>query len=277
MAKKFTNSPNVCTAGGSFLNCNANQAIVDTGIWENCFFVPPSDDSGIPLGCAWFAYQKMADIKENKLLVPYLGKKYSREEIVSVLNEYSELDFVEYDTFEDLTEVVSHFLSINRVIGWFQDGSEIGPRALGNRSILASPAPKWMTGHINSDIKKREWYRPFAPSILHEYKDQVFESPYFSPYMLTVTEVKEEWRDKIPAITHIDNSARPQSVTKELNEKFYTLIQKFHEKTGIPCVLNTSFNGPEEPIVETPREAINTFLRQGLDHLVIGNFFLTRA
>ena len=277
MAKKFTNSPNVCTAGCSFLNCNANQAIVDTGIWENCFFVPPSDDSGIPLGCAWFAYQKMADIKENKLLVPYLGKKYSREEIVSVLNEYSELDFVEYDTFEDLSDVVSHFLSINRVIGWFQDGSEIGPRALGNRSILASPAPKWMTGHINSDIKKREWYRPFAPSILHEYKDQVFESPYFSPYMLTVTEVKEEWRDKIPAITHIDNSARPQSVTKELNEKFYTLIQKFHEKTGIPCVLNTSFNGPEEPIVETPREAINTFLRQGLDHLVIGNFFLTRA
>ena len=229
------------------------------------------------MGCAWFAYQKMADINENKLLVPYLGKKYSRAEIVSVLNEMSYLNFVEYDSFDDLIDIVTHYLSINRVVGWFQDGSEIGPRALGNRSILASPTQKWMTGHINSDIKHREWYRPFAPSILHEYKDDVFESPYFSPYMLTVTHVREEWRNKIPAVTHIDGSARPQSVTKEMNEKFYNLISKFHEKTGIPCLLNTSFKGPHEPIVEKPLEAINTFLNQKIDHLVLGNFLLTRV
>ena len=277
IAKNLTNSVNVCTAGGSFLNCNANQAIVDSDQWEGCFFVPPSDDSGIPLGCAWFAYQKMADIQNNQLLNPYIGKTYSREEIVSALNSFSHIQFTEFDNFDDFTDIVSHYLSIDRVIGWYQDGSEIGPRALGNRSILASPARKWMTNFINSEIKEREWYRPFAPSVLHEYKNELFESPYFSPYMLTVTKVREEWRNKIPAVTHIDDSARPQSVTKEMNEKFYKLISKFHEKTGIPCLLNTSFNGPHEPIVETPLEAINTFLRQKLDHLVLGNFFLTRV
>jgi carbamoyltransferase len=277
IAKNLTNSPNVCTSGGSFLNCNANQAIVDSNLWDSCFFVPPSDDSGIPLGCAWFAYQKMADIEKNELLSPYLGKTYSREEIVSAINSFSHIEFTEFDNFEDLTDIVSHYLSIDRVIGWFQGGSEIGPRALGNRSILASPAKKWMTNFINAEIKEREWYRPFAPSVLHEYKDELFESPYFSPYMLTVTKVREEWRNKIPAVTHIDGSARPQSVTREMNEKFYKLISKFNEKTGIPCLLNTSFNGPHEPIIETPVEAINTFLRQKLDYLVLGNFLLTRV
>ena len=165
----------------------------------------------------------------------------------------------------------------NRVIGWFQGGSEIGPRALGNRSIIASPIQSWMTGHINADIKKREWYRPFAPAVMFEHQDKIFESNVYSPYMLVTTTVKPEWRNKIPAVTHVDNSARHQSVTKDSNLKFYKLIESFYTKTEVPVLLNTSFNGPKEPMVETPEDAIKTFLDINLDILVINNFIIRRG
>jgi carbamoyltransferase len=133
-----------------------------------------------------------------------------------------------------------------------------------------------MTGHINSDIKKREWYRPFAPAVLFDKQNQVFESDVFSPYMLVTTTVKKKWREKIPAVTHIDNSSRHQSVTMESNPKFYKLIKNFYDKTGIPVLLNTSFNGPHEPIVETPLDAIKTMLSSKLDFLVIGDYVIKR-
>jgi carbamoyltransferase len=208
---------------------------------------------------------------------PYIGKTYSRNEIISVLNDNPNLVFTEYTDFNQLTEEVSRILSENRVIGWFQDGSEIGPRALGNRSILASPIKPWMTGHINGDIKIREWYRPFAPAVLFEHQKDVFESDVYSPYMLVTTTVKEEWRKRIPAVTHIDNSARHQSVTELSNPKFYNLIKSFYNKTGVPVLLNTSFNGPTEPIVETPKEAIATFLERNINFLVINNFLISRG
>ena len=277
IAKDKTDSKNVCVAGGSFLNCNSNERILNSGLYENCYFIPPSDDSGIPLGCAWFAYQKLTDIAEVEQLSPYLGKSYSRNEVIEALNEHPGLNYTEYDNFDFLIEEITYWLTQNRVIGWFQGGSEMGPRALGNRSILASPIKAWMTGHINADIKKREWYRPFAPAVLFEHQSEVFESDVYSPYMLVTTTVKEEWRNKIPAVVHIDNSARHQSVTKKSNSKFYLLIKKFHEKTGVPVLLNTSFNGPKEPIVETPQEAINTFLENNLDYLVINNFIITKG
>jgi carbamoyltransferase len=276
MTKKFTDSKNICVAGGSFLNCNSNEKILNSGLFENCYFLPPSDDSGIPLGCAWFAYQKITDIEDTNMLSPYLGKTYSKGDIFEALNNHPDLLYTEYNNLEDLIENVNYYLTQNRVIGWFQGGSEIGPRALGNRSILASPIHPWMTGHINGDIKHREWYRPFAPAVLFEYQEDVFESSVYSPYMLVTTTVKEEWRSKVPAITHIDNSARHQSVTMDNNPRFYSLISKFYEKTGIPVLLNTSFNGPHEPIVETPMEAINTFLSNKLDVLVINNIVITR-
>jgi carbamoyltransferase len=156
-----------------------------------------------------------------------------------------------------------------------QGGSEIGPRALGNRSILANPSKPWMEKNING-LKGREWYRPFAPAVLFEKQSEVFESDVFSPYMLVTTTVKEEWRDKIPAVTHIDNSSRHQSVTPDTNPKFYKLISEFYKKTKIPVLLNTSFNGPDEPIVETPYDALNTFVGRKLDILVIGNFLIKR-
>ena len=277
MAKKFTDSKNICVVGGSFLNCNSNEKILNSGLFENCYFLPPSDDSGIPLGCAWFAYQKLTDIEETEMLSPYFGKTYSKNEIFESLNEYPNLFYTEYENFDDLVENVSYSISQNRVIGWFQGGSEIGPRALGNRSIIASPINSWMTGHINSDIKHREWYRPFAPAVLFEHQGDVFESSVYSPYMLVTTTVKEEWRNKVPAITHIDNSSRHQSVTVENNPRFHSLISKFYEKTGVPVLLNTSFNGPHEPIVETPMNAIETFLRNNLDILVLNNIVITKG
>jgi carbamoyltransferase len=133
-----------------------------------------------------------------------------------------------------------------------------------------------MTGYINSDIKKREWYRPFAPAVLFEHQSEVFESDVFSPYMLVTTTVKEEWRNKIPAVTHIDNSARHQSVTSESNPRFHKLINAFYNKTGVPVLLNTSFNGPHEPIVESPSEAIKSMYGCKLDFLVLGNILIKR-
>jgi len=277
MTKKFTDSKNICVVGGSFLNCNSNEKILNSGLFENCYFLPPSDDSGIPLGCAWFAYQKLTDIEETEMLSPYFGREYSKGEVFAALNEHPTLVYTEYENFDDLVENVSFSLSQNRVIGWFQGGSEIGPRALGNRSIIASPINSWMTGHINSDIKRREWYRPFAPAVLFEHQGDVFESSVYSPYMLVTTTVKEGWRNKVPAITHIDNSSRHQSVTVENNPRFYSLISKFNEKTGVPVLLNTSFNGPHEPIVETPMDAIGTFLSCNLDILVLNNIVITRG
>ena len=276
MAKNLTKSENVCVAGGSFLNCSSNEQILKSELFDNCYFIPPSDDSGIPLGCAWYAYQELLDITSVDVLSPYLGKTYSRNDIIEAINKYPNLIFNESTDEEELYGTISYWLSQNKVVGWFQGGSEIGPRALGNRSILASPINFWMTHHINSDIKKREWYRPFAPAVLFEHQSKVFESEIYSPYMLVTTKVKEEWRNKIPAVTHIDNSARHQSVTKESNNKFYNLLNSFYEKTGVPVLLNTSFNGPKEPIVESPTDAINTFIETGLDFLVLNNFIISK-
>ena len=276
MAKKMTESSNVCASGGSFLNCNSNEKIIKSNLFNECFFLPPSDDSGIPLGCAWYAYQQLVDIETTEPISPYLGKKYGKSEIVEMLNNFTGIDYFEYDDYDKLNEDVTTWLTLNRVVGWFQDGSEIGPRALGNRSIIASPTQKWMCNHINMDIKKREWYRPFAPAVLFEHQSEVFESEVYSPYMLVTTTVKPEWREKIPAVTHIDNSARHQSVTPKNNSKFYNLISKFYEKTNIPVLLNTSFNGPKEPIVESPTDAMKCFIETNLDFLVINNFLISK-
>jgi carbamoyltransferase len=274
--KELTGSNNICVAGGSFLNCNSNEQILNSNLFEGCYFIPPADDSGIPLGCAWYGFQLMSPIEKTNVLSPYLGKTYTHNEIVSALNEFPHLETIKFDDMDELYDYVSYWLTQNRVIGWFQGGSEIGPRALGNRSILASPVERWMTGYINSDIKKREWYRPFAPAVMFEHQSEVFESDVYSPYMLLTTTVKEDWTVKIPAVTHIDNSARHQSVTSESNHKFYKLIESFYNKTGIPVLLNTSFNGPHEPIVESPSDAIKTMLSCKLDFLVIDDYIIKR-
>lgn len=275
LAKNLTKSKNICVAGGSFLNCNSNELILKSNLYENCFFLPPADDSGIPLGCAWYAYQQVSDIGNTAPISPYFGKTYSDAEIQEALDTFQHLNVEHFEDFDVLVETISDRLIDNRVIGWFQGGSEIGPRALGNRSIITSPMMSWMKDYINHDIKKREWYRPFAPSVIFDHQKDIFDSDYFSPFMLVTALVKEEWRTKIPAVTHIDNSARYQSVTPVSNPRFYQIIDKFYQKTGIPVLLNTSFNGPHEPIVETPLDAIKTFESQNLDFLVIGNYIIS--
>ena len=193
LAKKLTNSNNVCTAGGSFLNCNSNEQILKSGLYDGCFFLPASDDSGIPLGCAWYAYQQVADIEKTKMISPYLGKTYSEENFLKALEDFPNCEATYFPNFDDLVEFISDKLINNRVIGWYQGGSEIGPRALGNRSIIASPIPHWMKDHINHDIKFREWYRPFAPAVLFEHQSEIFELDTYSPHMLVTSQVKPEW------------------------------------------------------------------------------------
>lgn len=228
------------------------------------------------MGCAWYAYQQVTDIGETKVISPYLGKTYSDEQIKNALLEFPNCEATYYENFDELIDFVTERLINNRVIGWYQDGAEIGPRALGNRSIIASPIPHWMKDHINHDIKKREWYRPFAPAVLHEYQQSVFDLDYFSPYMLVTSGVKEEWKNRIPAVVHIDGSSRFQSVTPETNNKFHKLISSFHKKSGVPVLLNTSFNGPREPIVETPYDAIKSLHNCNLDFLVLGNYVVVQ-
>lgn len=276
IAKRLTNSKNVCTAGGSFLNCNSNRLILDSQLFEECYFVPAADDSGIPLGCAWYAYQKVSHVRQFTYLKPYIGKQYDKNDIVTALNNHPNLNFTEYDNFNALCSEVSEQISQNKIVGWFQGGSEIGPRALGNRSILANPSTKWITNYINSEIKGREWYRPFAPAVIFEHQKNIFDTNVFSPNMLVTAQVLDSWKDKIPAVVHIDGSSRFQSVTESSNFKFYSLLTSFYMLTGIPVLLNTSFNGPHEPIVETPEDAINTFKTRNIDLLVLDNYIIYR-
>jgi carbamoyltransferase len=277
MAKRITGSDNICVAGGSFLNCNTNEMIIRSGLFDNQYFMPPADDSGIPHGCAYAgAAYLMNEIRIGEWMSPYTGKVYSDQEIESAAEEkIGEISFRKLDKNMKY-DIASEMLKNNKVIGWMQNSSETGPRALGNRSILANPSAHWMIHYINSEIKKREWYRPFAPSVLYDKQAEIFDLDTYSPYMLVTTTVKEEWRDKIPSVVHHDNTSRYQSVTPENNKEYYNLIDAFYKKTDIPVVLNTSFNGPEEPVVETPRDAINTMLKHGLFALFINDYLITR-
>lgn len=277
MAKRLTNSDNICVAGGSFLNCNTNEMIIRSGLFENQYFMPPADDSGIPHGCAYAgAAYLMDEIRTGGWMSAYTGRTYTDEEIEAAANSFEWIEFDKMDK-KDKFELAATMLNDNRVIGWMQNGSESGPRALGNRSMLASPKAPWMVNYINSEIKRREWYRPFAPSVLYDKQAEIFDLDTYSPYMLVTTTVKEEWRDKIPSVVHHDNTSRYQSVTKENNEEYYKLISAFYEKSGVPVVLNTSFNGPDEPVVETPEDAINSMLKHDLYALFINDYIIYRA
>lgn len=277
MAKNLTGSNNICVAGGSFLNCNTNEMIIRSGLFENQYFMPPADDSGIPHGCAYAgAAYLMNEIRTGEWMSAYTGKTYTDDEI-----ESAAMPFINEITFEKLSKSDKYYMAAsmlngNKVIGWMQNGSESGPRALGNRSMLASPKSPWMINYINSEIKRREWYRPFAPSVLYDKQSEIFDLDTYSPYMLVTTTVKEEWKSKIPSVVHHDGTSRYQSVTLKNNEEYYNLISEFYKKSGVPVVLNTSFNGPEEPVVETPQDAINSMLKHDLYALFINDYVIYR-
>ncbi|MCI8610494.1 MAG: hypothetical protein HFH11_10175 [Dorea sp.] len=205
---------------------------------------------------------------------PYLGKEYNKDEIEKAfLNYEGKIRVMEC---ADVFSKAAASIADGKIVGWFQGRSECGPRALGNRSILADPRDPGMKDYLNAKVKFREAFRPFAPSVLWEYQQEYFELDIPSPYMLIVSDILEEKQHLIPSVTHVDGSGRLQTVMKELNPKFYKLIERFNEITGVPIVLNTSFNIRGEPIVETPDDAIRCFLGTGIDELFISDYYIQK-
>lgn len=205
---------------------------------------------------------------------PYLGKAYTNQEIEEALNNYIEDIHVVY-SFQKYKQAADS-ISKGKIIAWFQGRSECGPRALGNRSILADARNKDMKDVVNKRIKFREAFRPFAPSVLYEFQQEYFELDIPSPYMLMIADVLEDKRDKIPSVVHVDGTGRLQSVIKEMNPVYHKLIETFYQMTGIPVILNTSFNINKEPIVESPEDALNCFLSTDLDELYMEDYIITK-
>ena len=264
---------NLCLAGGVFLNILANSVIRKNGIAENMHIPPFPDDTGLSFGAACYGVFKA----KEKVTLPHnislLGRTYSDEEIEEALEG---TDYKKFDNFEELCDETVKVLADNKIVGWFQNRSEFGPRALGSRSILMNPTPKENKKTINTRIKHREEWRPFAGIMLEEYQEEYFTDVYPNEYMLYSLTVRPYQRKKLGAITHKDFSCRIQTVNKELHPEVTTLLQKYNEETKCPVLLNTSFNDNGQPIVETPKDAIKTFKNIDLDYLVIGNYFVVK-
>ena len=302
LAKSIRNEfgiKNLCLAGGVALNCVANGKILEEKIFDNIWTQPAAGDAGGSLGAAlalWHIDQKNKRIVslDDDMKGSYLGTEFTQDEIEKELDSVG----AKYETldYENLIEKTSNYLSNKKAIGWFQGRMEFGPRALGARSILGDPRSEKMQKNLNMKVKYRESFRPFAPSILKEDFNEWFDINVESPYMLLVAKIKSEKkiemteeqkklfgieklnikRSEIPAVTHVDYSARIQTVNKNTNKRYHDLISKFKEKTGCPVIVNTSFNVRGEPIVNTPRDAFNCFMGTELDYLVIGNCILDK-
>ncbi len=293
------NIKNLCLAGGVALNCVANGKILQEKIFDNIWIQPAAGDAGGSLGAAlalWYIEQKNKRVvnSNDDMKGSYLGTEFDQAEIEKeLISVGAHFETLQYD---NLINKTAEYLSNEKAIGWFQGRMEFGPRALGGRSILGDPRSDKMQKNLNLKVKYRESFRPFAPSILREDLSDWFNINVESPYMLLVADVhpdkkikmNEEQdklfgidklnikRSEIPAVTHVDYSARIQTVTKETNKPYYDLIAKFKEKTGCPVIVNTSFNVRGEPIVNTPTDAFNCFMGTELDYLVIGNCILDK-
>lgn len=268
-----TNAKYLVISGGVSLNSVMNGRIVRESKFKDVYVMPAAGDNGTAIGAAYYLYNGILKNPRNFVhLNPYVGTSYSNDEIEKILRG-CKLNFTEHD---DICEVAANLLESGKIIGWFQGPMEIGPRALGSRSILANPAFPDMKAKINSEIKFREAYRPFAPSAIVEAKDMFFDLDVEAPFMLKVCNVLKDKQSVIPSVTHVDGSARLQTVRRELHPRYYDVIKKLGEKTGVPVVLNTSFNIQGEPVVESPKYAIRCFYSTGLDALVIGNFVLRK-
>jgi carbamoyltransferase len=298
---KVTGQKNLCLAGGVALNCVGNGRILREGPFENIWIQPASGDAGGALGAAYFGWHqylekpRLANGKTDSMRGSYLGSEFSEAEIEAFLSKNG----IPFTRLEDqaLPEKMADLIAQEKVIGWFQGAMEFGPRALGGRSILGDPRSPKMQEQMNLKIKFRESFRPFAPSIIAEKVSEYFEMTQESPYMLLVAPVQKKWRREmtedekklegiellnvkrstIPAVTHVDYSARVQTITETQNPRFYQLLKKFDQKYGCPIMINTSFNVRGEPIVCTPEDAFRCFMRTHMDYLILGNFLLTKA
>jgi carbamoyltransferase len=273
---ELTGSENICLAGGSALNTVCNRKIADQGLFKEIFVQPAATDDGNAIGAAIYGYRVIAGGKErHRMNTAYLGRKYSDAEIRLCLRNFS-LHASEKIERKELLKFVAQKIAAGKVVAWFEGGSEFGPRALGNRSILADPRMQRMKDHLNKKIKFREPFRPYAPAVLAERASEYFECNDESPFMLTVAPVRAKYRKMLPAITHVDGSARLETVKRDDNPMFYDLIEEFGRQTGTPVLLNTSFNIKGFPIVETPADAISSFLHSEIDYLVIGGILVRR-
>lgn len=270
IGKFVGNSKNLCMAGGTILNSVMTGKIWD---WypqlENVYIPPVPYDAGLAIGNIQYILHHINDVPRKihvDNITPYLGKTYSRADVLKPLIGNLKL---EYSVKSD--DDVVNLLCEKNIVSVFNNGSESGRRALGNRSILADPRHEDIKDIINEKVKHRQSFRPFAPSVLRDKVSEWFERDINSPYMQFVVKFKEEVRELVPAVVHIDGSARLQTVTKNDNEWYYNFISKFFEKTGVPILLNTSFND-REPIVETPEHAVNCFLKTNIDYLYFAQF-----
>ncbi len=281
--RHFANSTgldSVCMAGGVSLNCTANGIIKRSRLFRNVFVQPAAGDDGAALGAALYVqHTRKPGTPAPRIDAPLWGPEYSRDEIKKVLDARTDIVVQQFDNFDDVTAATAERLERGEILGWFQGRMEFGPRALGCRSIIADPRPADMRNRVNMLIKKREGFRPFAPAVAAEKATEYFEidagdEETFN-HMLFVLPVRQAYRDKLHAITHIDGTARVQTVTRDTNQRFYDLLKAFEVKAGLPVVLNTSFNVRGQPIVCNPVEAVDTFLSAGLAALVIDNFIVT--
>jgi carbamoyltransferase len=265
-------SDNLCLAGGVAYNSVANGLIRPNTPFRNVFIQPAAGDSGTALGVAFYIWNTVLDNpREYVMYDAYLGPEYSQDALELALQNFG----VDYEERADIEDCAADLLASGKVVGWFQGRMEFGPRALGNRSILADPRHPEMKDLLNRRIKHRESFRPFAPAILDEYVDEYFENASASPFMLLVFKVRPDKRQWVPATEHVDHTGRVQSVSRQANPRFWSLIEAFRRRTGIPLVLNTSFN-ENEPIVCSPEDALHCFATTKMDALVLGNFLVSR-
>ncbi|HMA19581.1 MAG TPA: carbamoyltransferase C-terminal domain-containing protein, partial [Gemmatimonadaceae bacterium] len=267
-----SHSKKLCVGGGVAMNCSANGKLLAAGIADDTWLFPASGDAGLSVGAALLCARDIGELAPRRIESPYFGPEFSDAEIEAALASETRVSYCRPERFSN---EVARSLAAGNVVGWFQGRMELGPRALGNRSILADPRSAAMRDKVNR-VKGREMWRPLAPSVLAERAHEFFVNVPPNAFMLFATQVREVTREVAPAIVHVDGSARPQPVTRELNAPFHDLISSFAAMTGVPIVLNTSFNAAGEPIVCTPGDAVRTFLATGLDMLAIGPFVASR-
>ena len=273
-AAKRTGKKALCLAGGVALNSSFNGKILPETDFTDIFIQPASGDAGTSVGAAFYVHnQILGNPRSFEMKHSYTGPSYSNAQIETILQTRN----LSYQTLsdEELAPQTATLINEANVVGWFQGAAEWGPRALGNRSIVANPRRADMKEILNARIKHREMFRPFAPSILGEATGDYFEQSYPDPFMVKVYKIREEKQKEIPAVTHVDGTGRLQTVERDVNERYYDLIKAFGEQSGTPVILNTSFND-NEPIVCNPDEAINCFERTHMDAIVLGNFLIKK-
>ncbi len=275
------NSANLCMAGGVALNCTANGQILRSGQFDDIFVQPAAGDDGTAVGAALWQLHQYVPVAPVRMSMPYWGESYSDEQTAEAVCGLGPEHEAVRLTDDELATAVAGLIAAGLVVAWFQGRMEFGPRALGNRSILADPTRPGMRAHLNAVVKQREEFRPFAPAVLAEEAAKYFEitpgTERIFEHMLFVADVREEYRDRLPAITHVDGSARLQVVQRDSAPLFWKLISRVGDHLGMPIVLNTSFNLRGQPIVRTPDEAVATYARSALDALAIGRWLITRS